>query len=306
MRRAPEINRTAFTDLEELSACILCGKPVLTRVPCQPQLSRCRACGHIQLNPRPTQSAIAASYDIEDVPDAVHSVWEAQRQGRATMWAKRAGRVHAIAGEPGRALDVGAGFGDFLQLLREAGWTVEGTELSAGARAVARARGLALHAGQLEDVDLQTEGFDLITLWHVLEHLPLPGKSLTELYGLLRPGGLLVIGVPNDSLWPRLALLSAKDSIQRLRRRAATAVDATWGSRGVGEEVHLSFFAPRRLATALTIRGFVIVELGLDDHIAESSPATDRQFARNDRIWRLARVNLHRTLFVAARRPSSG
>jgi 2-polyprenyl-3-methyl-5-hydroxy-6-metoxy-1,4-benzoquinol methylase len=249
----------------------------------------------VLLAPRPTQAAIAASYDIQD--SGTHSTWDAQHDGRRRLWSKRADRVTRYHGRPGRALDLGAGFGDFLAELRTRGWQVTGTEVSEDAVARAGKRGIELQLGQPEELKFPAESFDLVTMWHVLEHLPFPGHTLDECARLLRPGGVVVVAVPNDSLFPRLAayLISGKRE----------ARNALWGLRNPGEEIHLSFFSPRRLRRALESANLVLVELDLDDHNPEPSKATARQFRRNRLVWRLTSgtFNLHRTIYAVARRP---
>jgi 2-polyprenyl-3-methyl-5-hydroxy-6-metoxy-1,4-benzoquinol methylase len=96
----------------------------------------------------------------------------------------------------GRALDVGCGTGAFLEALQLAGWTVEGVEPDDGARALAIAKGLKVEeSGAL--FSLEPASFDVITMWHVLEHVHDLQGYLAQLKTLLAPGGKLVIAVPN-------------------------------------------------------------------------------------------------------------
>lgn len=101
----------------------------------------------------------------------------------------------------GSLLDIGAGTGFFLHHMQTGGWQVTGTEANPVARGVAeRVRGLhLLPAGKL--FSLPAHSFDVITLWHVLEHLHDPGKYWQEFTRLLRPGGTLVIALPNPGSW---------------------------------------------------------------------------------------------------------
>ena len=97
----------------------------------------------------------------------------------------------------GRLLDVGAGTGSFLSVMKKSGWKVTGLEPDATARA---------NAKKDFDVDLNPTGilfslqpgsFDVITLWHVLEHVHELHKYLDTFYTLLSEGGRLIIAVPN-------------------------------------------------------------------------------------------------------------
>lgn len=83
-----------------------------------------------------------------------------------------------------------------------------GIEISDEAAHYARdVEGLDVRVGQLSDLDLPVNGFDLIILWHVLEHIPDPQSTLHAVARLLRPGGVLLVAVPNvgspEARWGR-------------------------------------------------------------------------------------------------------
>jgi len=116
-----------------------------------------------------------------------------------TLYRSRARRVEAAAGgRPGRVLDVGCGRGFLLDAFRRRGWRVEGTEMSATSSAHAReVLGIPVQIGALESLAMQGGSFDAVILWHVLEHVPDPRSLLDEVQRLLRPGGVLLLSVPN-------------------------------------------------------------------------------------------------------------
>lgn len=97
----------------------------------------------------------------------------------------------------GELLDVGSGTGTFVSEMKEHGWHVIGLEPDADARKVAR----EIFGSDLKNTDqlfnLPPNSFDAITLWHVLEHVHDLQKYLQQLKALLRPGGSLLIAVPN-------------------------------------------------------------------------------------------------------------
>lgn len=98
----------------------------------------------------------------------------------------------------GRALDVGVGRGLILYELRKKGWEVAGTEQTEKAAFHSRnVLGLNIHAGDLVDIPLEENSFDVVTFWHVLEHLTDPFSSLEKVRQILKPGGLLILAVPN-------------------------------------------------------------------------------------------------------------
>jgi 2-polyprenyl-3-methyl-5-hydroxy-6-metoxy-1,4-benzoquinol methylase len=91
-------------------------------------------------------------------------------------------------------LDVGAGTGDFLKVCKDNSWTVFGTEPDVDARNIAAKKGVTLH----EDLSkIENSKFDVITLWHVLEHVENLQEYISELENLLSENGRLIIAVPN-------------------------------------------------------------------------------------------------------------
>ncbi|MBV9987903.1 MAG: class I SAM-dependent methyltransferase [Chitinophagaceae bacterium] len=97
----------------------------------------------------------------------------------------------------GALLDVGAGTGAFVNTMMDAGWKITGLEPDTTARQNAAIKyGLQLRPSD-ELYGLQENQFDLITLWHVLEHVHDLHGYLEKFYALLKPGGKLVIAVPN-------------------------------------------------------------------------------------------------------------
>ena len=104
-------------------------------------------------------------------------------------------------GPTDRVLDVGCGSGAFLEQIREhhPGCSAEGIELSPKAAALAVARGLQVTVRSLDDLIAdEPGGFDVVTSFQVLEHVPDPAGFLGGLVAALRPGGTLIIGVPNN------------------------------------------------------------------------------------------------------------
>ncbi len=93
-------------------------------------------------------------------------------------------------------LDIGCGTGDFLQQAKLNGWTVTGIEPNEKARAIANSKvnNAVLNSDALFELKGQ---FDVITLWHVLEHLPNLEDHIKEIKKLLKPKGTLVVAVPN-------------------------------------------------------------------------------------------------------------
>lgn len=94
-------------------------------------------------------------------------------------------------------LDVGCGTGDFLRTAKENNWNISGIEPNLDARKIANSKteNAVYDTAQLNE--FQPNSFDVITLWHVLEHLPNLKEQLQTFNRLLKPNGYLVIAVPN-------------------------------------------------------------------------------------------------------------
>jgi SAM-dependent methyltransferase len=97
----------------------------------------------------------------------------------------------------GMILDIGAGTGHFLKCMKNGGWDVSGVEVSEGAREYARKVHELELEGALDKDFFQENSFDAVTLWHVFEHIHEPQEYLKIIHRLTKPGGLLLIAVPN-------------------------------------------------------------------------------------------------------------
>lgn len=103
--------------------------------------------------------------------------------------------IDSYASSNKRLLDVGAGTGDFLAVAKKYGWEVAGVEPNELARLKSGEKGVAL----LQNLDSipTSDKYEVITLWHVLEHLPDLESQIAKLVGLLTDNGTLVVAVPN-------------------------------------------------------------------------------------------------------------
>jgi ubiquinone/menaquinone biosynthesis C-methylase UbiE len=102
--------------------------------------------------------------------------------------------ILTLNGSPGLLLDIGAGTGDFLKLAKDNGWEVKGIEPNDDAANLAKQKKLEIY----ENIDqLSGQTFDVVTLWHVLEHLPDLEMVIQKIESLIKPGGTLIVAVPN-------------------------------------------------------------------------------------------------------------
>lgn len=109
--------------------------------------------------------------------------------------------INSFQNENKKILDIGAGTGDFLKTCADNGWEVTGVEPNAKARDIAKTKMEKVALFESVD-DLKKEenvflGYDVITLWHVLEHVPNLDETIFNLKKLLKPEGTLVVAVPN-------------------------------------------------------------------------------------------------------------
>lgn len=94
-------------------------------------------------------------------------------------------------------LDVGCGDGHFLEVARDLGWNVFGTEYTRDAVAVCEAKGISMAQGPLGGISFAHGFFDVITSFEVLEHINNPVDEAKSMHNLLRPGGGLYVTTPN-------------------------------------------------------------------------------------------------------------
>jgi 2-polyprenyl-3-methyl-5-hydroxy-6-metoxy-1,4-benzoquinol methylase len=102
--------------------------------------------------------------------------------------------INSLQPAKGRILDIGAGTGDFLSVAKQNGWQAVGVEPSDKAKAIALKKEVVF----VEDTaELENQSFDVISMWHVLEHVPNLDNQIKELKRLLKPNGSLIVAVPN-------------------------------------------------------------------------------------------------------------
>ncbi|MBF0557412.1 MAG: class I SAM-dependent methyltransferase [Nitrospirae bacterium] len=140
---------------------------------------------------------------------------------------------------PGSLLDIGCGAGFFLKLAADEGYNVSGVELSQWACEYAR-KTFALNVinGELKDAGFAPDTFDVITLWHIVEHVSDPVKFLMEVNRLLKKDGLLVVEVPN------------------IRSVAAKLAGTNWELMAPKE--HFFYFDLHTMSRLLQMTGFAV------------------------------------------------
>jgi 2-polyprenyl-3-methyl-5-hydroxy-6-metoxy-1,4-benzoquinol methylase len=155
---------------------------------------RCRRCGLGYLNPRPAPDEIGRYYPERYFS---HRGEQMERYVRQAAYVPKSGRD---------LLDIGTARGDFLAVMRDRGWNVAGIEPDPKA---GNPHAVTIHRTPFPDgCELPDASYDVVTAWAVLEHLYDPGAAFATFARLVRPGGTLIIQVPNlRSIYSRWALL---------------------------------------------------------------------------------------------------
>ncbi|MGV3697754.1 methyltransferase domain-containing protein [Flavobacterium sp.] len=147
--------------------------------------------------PKPSLEKLPSYYESEDYishTDGKRSLFERVYHIIKNIALKNKVRLINAQSGKGRLLDIGAGTGDFLVAAKNDGWDATGIEPSEKAKSIALGKGVDF-ADNLSD--LQSHSFDIITMWHVLEHVPNLEEYMLQLKRLLKPTGTIIIAVPN-------------------------------------------------------------------------------------------------------------
>jgi SAM-dependent methyltransferase len=158
----------------------------------------CNCCGLVWSDPFPHEprNYYENDYRLEYKKTLAPKAKHIFRAGKIAL--TRLDKIRHLLADRLTILDVGTGGGEFAYLLKSLGHDVQGVEPNRGyAEYSAAEYALNLQIGFIQEACFNAQSFDLITIWHVLEHTEDPGSVLGILYGLLKPQGVLVVEVPN-------------------------------------------------------------------------------------------------------------
>ena len=218
-----------------MRGCCICGGALRPCARFDPQpFFECEDCGFI-FRPDLDEAALRRVYAEGGYEEMRGEQYLAELAHR-----RRDARVRLSYVEPwarsGRLLDVGAAGGAFVAEAAARGFEASGIEpVPSFARAAREQLGLDVREGAIGDVELDADRYEVITLWHVLEHLPDPVAHLTRLKSALSPGGVLALEVPNAG------------------SAVARHMGAAWPS--LEPQVHVNQFTPQSLRAALSTQG---------------------------------------------------
>lgn len=164
------------------------------------KIVECTSCGFKFTNPRPEENRLGEYYKSEEYISHSNTkkgfINLAYQSVRKYTLLKKLQLISKFY-KTGKILDIGCGTGEFLKTVKDANWDTLGIEPSESARKMAIENyGLDVRE-EAALKQLKNESFDLITMWHVLEHVPHLNERIEDLKRLLKPKGLIVIAVPN-------------------------------------------------------------------------------------------------------------
>ncbi len=249
------------------------------------RIVRCLGCGLLYLDPWPTEDDLRSVYGDSYFQNPVfleghnHSLYGyadyiAERLVKQAEYVRVAREIRALLpASPAapRLLEVGCGFGYFLDVAFEEGFEVTGLEFNP--YAVARLRkkyAFPIHAGALESTAFAAGTFDAAALFDVIEHLRDPFGALDRLHDTIVPGGVLVVStVDAESITSRLLGKRAED-FRRTRE-------------------HLFFFGRRTLTDVLREHGFEVLTIRSIGHTFELGFLLDRLALYQRAVFHLLR-----------------
>jgi 2-polyprenyl-3-methyl-5-hydroxy-6-metoxy-1,4-benzoquinol methylase len=149
-------------------------------------------------SPQPSPENLGKYYESTDYishTDSKRSLFEkAYHFVKGIALNNKLNLINNCSATKGNLLDIGAGTGDFLLTAKQNGWNTIGVEPSEKAKGIAINKGIKFSDSTQE---LESHSFDVITMWHVLEHVPNLEIQIRELKRLVKPNGTIIIAVPN-------------------------------------------------------------------------------------------------------------
>ncbi|WP_461090808.1 class I SAM-dependent methyltransferase [Spirosoma gilvum] len=204
-------------------------------------IQQCQQCNFRLTNPRPDANSIGNFYKSDQYvshnDESSGLINTAYRAVRKYTLHSKLQLINQINGKPGHLLDVGCGTGAFLENCREGGWRITGMEPDSDARKIATEKLNTTIQASLNAL-AGSEKVDVITLWHVLEHIPNLAKTIDQLYQLLTEKGTLLIAVPNSASYD------------------ASYFKQYWAAYDVPR--HLHHFTPSTIESLFKKHGFVL------------------------------------------------
>ena len=264
----------------DIHCCQLCGQSPLVEfvVPRSTTLWRCTACGLYQNGRLVENSAYEAEY---------HRGYEHDRKKKLRTATVRLSRIAPLVpNDSPRLLDVGSSVGCVIEAAQNRGWKAMGIDVSASAVEFCRERNLPCRLVEGVALPFPDNSFDVLTSWHVIEHVADVEATLAEWYRVLRPSGVLALETP-DASSPMVRLRGA-------------------GYRKFWAPEHTYTFTPTTLAAFIRRAGFQVLTRPLWGPLLELPPrmaAYAVAYQSYHALRKLAGVS--KAFQIFARRPES-
>ena len=198
---------------------------------------RCRHCGLVYATPR--DKNVAAIYE-NSADDNFYLRTGAERKEAFVCLLDELEVISGLAEKRGKLLDVGCGYGFFLDIAKERGWEEYGCELGRNQSSFAAKNHSRVFNKELSDCGFPENFFDAIALYDVLEHLTSPSAFIKIIRKILKTEGWLVINMPNFSSWSSKIMGRFWHGLARM---------------------HLYYFTPKTIRKFLSENNFKIVKI---------------------------------------------
>jgi ubiquinone/menaquinone biosynthesis C-methylase UbiE len=262
----------------DAKSCQLCGDAPLAEfvVPGSTTLWRCKACGLYQNGRLVDHSAYEAEY---------HSGYEHHREKKLRTAIVRLNRIAPLVrAKSPRLLDVGSSVGCVIEAALKRGWQAVGIDVSASAVEFCRERNLPCRLVAGATLPFPDHSFDVLTAWHVIEHVENVESTLAEWFRVLRPGGVMALETPD-----------AASPIVRVR---GSKYRKFWAPE------HTYTFTPRTLAAFIERAGLDVLNRPVFGRLTTMSPGMAAYTISYQSYQGLRRlVGISKAFQIFARRP---
>ena len=154
--------------------------------------------GFLETSPQPSSDKLSEYYKSEDYishTDSKRTLFEkAYHFVKSNAIKNKVNLISKLIPQKGTVLDIGSGTGDFLMTAKNSGWEIKGIEPNSKAKQIAVSKGVVFEDA-LENI--ADNSIDVITMWHVLEHVPNLDEQFKQLKRIVKPNGYIIIAVPN-------------------------------------------------------------------------------------------------------------
>jgi SAM-dependent methyltransferase len=257
-------------DTEEavMTGCMVCGEDKFVQIGIENKipLKKCLRCGIVH--------AATKDYDVREYYNDffIEQDERSWHHFSQFVYDYNSKRLCSLK-EKSKLLDIGSGYGHFMSLMSDLGWSTVGIEPAKTPATKALGNGLKVYNSFLEDVELGEKEFDAISLWWVLEHVQDPETFLKHVAKLMKPDGILISRVPNISFILFLNKLSFLNSILNPLINPVSNKSCFFDI--LSPPYHLWGYTRESMKTLLEKNGFYDIEFILGGRIRIQNPVRD-------------------------------